>query len=306
MRQRRYFVAGATGKQGGAVARQLLARGHRVRIYTRNPGGPQARLLQRLGAELFAGGFDDPGPLERALHGCDGAFGMSCFTEGGVEVEVRQARRLVDAVQRAGVPHLVHGSIAGADRITGVAHLDSKFLIERHLAHAGIRYTIVAPVFLMENWLAVIPSAVARGAIRYPLPPGRVLQMVAVDDVAAFVRLALERSVEFEHRRVEIAGDALTMERIAAVLGEAVRRPLAYRAVPLEGVWARSEELGRLCAWLDREGTRVDVDRLRTRYRDLGWTRLETWARRQDWRAVLGPAAGEAAPASRAWALAAR
>jgi len=307
MRLRTYFVAGATGKQGGAVARQLLARGHRVRIYTRSPGGPQARLLQRLGAELHAGGFDDAGPLERALRGCDGAFGMSAFAEAGVEAEVRQGRCLVDAAKRAGLPHLIFSSMAGTDRPTGVAHMDSKFQIERHLAHAGIPYTILAPVFLMENWLAILPGAAARGTLRYPLPAPRTLQMVAVDDLAAFARMALERTTEFENRRVEIAGEALPMERIAEVLGAAVRRELRYQAVPLEAVWARSEELGRLCAWLDWEGTHVDVERLRTRYRDLGWTSLAAWARRQDWGKLLDPTAGETTtPAGRAWALGAR
>src|SRR5512142_674512 len=306
MRQRTYFVAGATGKQGGAVARQLLARGHRVRIYTRSPGGAQARLLQKIGAELHAGGFDDPGPLERAMHGCDGAFGMSAFVEAGVDAEVRQARCLIDVASRAGVPHTVFSSMAGADRPTGVAHMDSKFLIERHLAHAGVPYTILAPVFLMENWLAILPGAVARGTLRYPLPARRTLQMVAVDDVAAFARMALERTIEFENRRVEIAGEALPMARIAEVLGAAVQRQLRYEAVPLDAVWARSEELGRLCAWLAWEGTHVDVERLRARYRDLGWTSLAGWARRQDREKLLGPAAGETTPATQPWAQGAR
>jgi uncharacterized protein YbjT (DUF2867 family) len=306
MRQRTYFVAGATGKQGGALARQLLAHGHRVRAYTRKPGSEAARLLQRLGAELVPGGFDDAAPMERAMRGCDGAFGMSAFTESGVEAEVRRGRSLVDAARWSEVPHLVLSSIAGAGKPTGVAHMDSKFLIERHLAHAGVPYTIVAPVFLMENWLSVLPGAAGRGELRYPLPAGRALQMVAVDDVARFARMVLERPTAFENRRVEIAGDVLTMAQIAGVLGAAVERPLRYRPVPLEAVWARDEELGRLCAWLDWEGTHVDVERLRSRYREVGWTSLAAWARRQGRAELLGRAAGETTPASRAWALGTR
>lgn len=305
MRQRTYFVAGATGKQGGALARQLLAHGHRVRAFTRKPGGEAARLLQRLGAELVPGGFDEAAPLERAMRGCDGAFGMTAFAEAGVEAEVRRGRALIDAARWSGVPHLVLSSIAGAEKPTGVAHMDSKFLIERHLAHAGVPYTILAPVFFMENWLALLPAAAAQGELRYPLPASRTLQMVAVDDVARFARMALERPTELENRRVEIAGEMLTMAQIAGVLGAVVERPLRYRAVPLEAVWARSEELGRLCAWLDWEGTHVDVERLRSRYREVGWTSLAAWARRQDRGRLLGPAA-ETTPASRAWALGTR
>jgi uncharacterized protein YbjT (DUF2867 family) len=275
-------------------------------VFTRNPGGYEARLLQRLGADLHSGGFDDAGPLQRAMRGCDGAYAMATFTEAGVEAEVRHGRALVDAARGAGVPHLVYGSMASADRATGVPHMDSKGQVERYLAHAGVPYTIVAPVFFMENWLTILPAAVARGRIAYPLPAGRVLQMVAVDDVAAFARMALERPVEFEHRRVEIAGEALPMEVIARTLSAAVRRELPYQPLSLEAVRARSESLGRLCAWLGREGTHVDIHRLQGRYRDLGWTSFAGWARRQDWDTLLAPRPDEVSSASRAWAEGAR
>ncbi len=306
MRQRTYFVAGATGRQGGALARQLLAYGQRVRIYTRNPGGPEARLLQRLGADLCSGGFEDAGPLERAMRGCDGAFAMASFTQGGVEAEVKGGRALVDAARRAGVPHLVYSSMAGADKLTGVPHMDSKVRIESYLGHAGVPYTIVAPVFFMENWLTIAPAAVARGRITYPLPAGRALQMVTVDDVAAFARRILDRPTGFENRRIEIAGDALSMETLARTLSAVLRRELPYEAVPLQAVWARSEALGRLCAWLDGEGTRVDIERLRRRHPEVAFTRFEVWARRQDWDALLATPAARAHAAARGWAHGAR
>jgi uncharacterized protein YbjT (DUF2867 family) len=305
MRQRTYFVAGGTGKQGGALARQLLAHGQRVRVYTRNPGGSQARLLQRLGADLHAGGFEDPGPLERAMRGCDGAFALATFTERGVEAELRSGRALVDAARHAGVPHLVYSSMAGADKLTGIPHLDSKVRIESYLAHAAVPYTILAPVFFMENWLGILPSAVARGRLAYPLPAGRVLQMVTVDDVAAFARRILEQPTGFESRRVELAGDALPMESIARILSGEARRELPYHPLSLQAIWARDEALGRLCAWLDWEGTRVDIERLRARHREVPFTRFAVWARRQDWDALLAPPAGAGA-AGRAWALGVR
>ncbi|HVO19045.1 MAG TPA: NmrA/HSCARG family protein [Anaeromyxobacter sp.] len=297
MRQRTYFVAGATGRQGGALARQLLARGQRVRAYTRSPGGPVARQLERLGAEICPGGIEEPVPLERAMRGCDGAFAMATFTEGGVDAEIRCGRALIDAARRARVPHLVYSSMAGADRETGVPHIDSKGEVERYLGRAGVPSTIVAPVFFMENWLAILPGAVVRGALGYPLPPGRVLQMVAVEDLAAFVRTVLERPAEFVHRRLEIAGEELPMTGVAAALGAAVRRRLDYLPIPLHAVWARSEQLGRLCAWLDSAGPRVDVARLRARHREVAWTSLELWARRQDWSGLAPPApAASASP----------
>ena len=128
--------------------------------------------------------------------------------------------------------------------------------------------------------------------------------MVAVEDVATFARVVLERPAEFESRRIEVAGDELTMEEVARVLGGAAGRELSYTPVALQVVRARSEQLGRLCAWLAWEGTHVDVDRLRRRYQEVGFRRLETWARRQDWEELLCEALG--AEAGRAIASGAR
>ena len=178
-------MTGATGRQGGALARQLLGRGHRVRIFTRSPGKLPARQLERLGAHIYPGNFDDTAPLERAMLGCDGAFAVATFREEGVLGEVRHGRALIDAARRTRLPHLVYSSMAGASRMTGVPHIDSKGEVEGHLAHAGVPYTILAPVFFMENWLSVVPAALAVGTLRYPLPSDRKLQMVAVEDVAS-------------------------------------------------------------------------------------------------------------------------
>ncbi len=49
------LVTGATGKQGGALARLLLKKGHRVRALTRKPDSQAAQQLKRLGAELATG-----------------------------------------------------------------------------------------------------------------------------------------------------------------------------------------------------------------------------------------------------------
>ena len=67
----RILVVGATGAQGGSVARHLLrAGGYRVRCLTRNPGSPAAREFASLGAELVEGDLSNPASLHAALRGC--------------------------------------------------------------------------------------------------------------------------------------------------------------------------------------------------------------------------------------------
>src|SRR5512145_1378893 len=70
------LVTGATGKQGGATARALLGRGHRVRALTRHPDGEKARALAALGVEIVKGDFDDPASLRRPLDGVWGMFSV--------------------------------------------------------------------------------------------------------------------------------------------------------------------------------------------------------------------------------------
>src|SRR5436309_13817371 len=109
------LVTGATGQQGGALARLLLERGQRVRAMTRKPDSPAARALTGRGAELAAGDFDDRASLERAMQGIDAVFVVATPAEAGVEAEIRQATTVADAAKAAGVRHLVYSSVANAD-----------------------------------------------------------------------------------------------------------------------------------------------------------------------------------------------
>jgi uncharacterized protein YbjT (DUF2867 family) len=61
------LVIGATGQQGGAVARHLMATGFGVRALARDLQKPRARTLAEGGIELVQGDLDDHASVERAL-----------------------------------------------------------------------------------------------------------------------------------------------------------------------------------------------------------------------------------------------
>jgi uncharacterized protein YbjT (DUF2867 family) len=287
------LVAGATGRQGGALAHLLLEKGHAVRALTRHPGSPAAAALEAAGAELRPGDLEDPGAVERAAAGADAFFLMATPFEGGVEAEERQATRAADAARAAGVRHLVYSSVAGADRGTGVPHFDSKLAVEEHVRGLGVPFTIVAPVYFMENFLApAAVEALRTGKLALPLRARRRLQLVAVADLAAFVRLVLERASEFRDRRVELAGDELTGSQLASALSRATGSTIAHARVRLSEVRARSEDLGRMFEWLDEVGYSVDLAGLRRDYPEVGWHDFGQWAREQDW-SVLDEASPE-------------
>jgi uncharacterized protein YbjT (DUF2867 family) len=277
-------VAGATGRQGGAVARQLLERGHRVRALTRRPGSRAAAILHLAGAELHEADLDDRGAVRRAAEGADAFFLVTTPFEEGADAEARQGRRAAEAARSAGVGHLVFSSVAGADRATGIPHFESKREIEAYLDEVGLPHTVVAPTWFMENLLdRALLDGLRAGTLALPLPAGRPLQLVALADLAGMVRLALERPAELAGKRVELASDARTGPELAAALAHASGSSIGWAEVPLERVRARSEEGGRMWAWLAREGPRADLAGLRRAYPEVGWRDLAGWAREQDW-----------------------
>src|SRR6478735_7343876 len=99
MKKKLILVTGATGAQGGSVARALLADEHfSVRILTRNGSSPKALELKAAGAEVAQGDLDDTASLIRAMRGCYGVFGVTNFWEH-FDREYQQGKNLIDAVK---------------------------------------------------------------------------------------------------------------------------------------------------------------------------------------------------------------
>lgn len=125
------LVTGATGQQGGAVARALLAKGQPVRVMTRNP--EKAASLAKAGAEIVQGDLTNQAILQMALRGVHGVFAMSTPFEAGMEAEVRQGIMLADAAKEAGIAHYVYTSVGSAHRNTKIPHFESKWKVEEHI-----------------------------------------------------------------------------------------------------------------------------------------------------------------------------
>jgi uncharacterized protein YbjT (DUF2867 family) len=281
------LVTGATGKQGGHLVRELLARGHSVRALTRKPDSPAAAALAKRGVTIVTGDFEDQKGLERAARGVDTVFAMSTPYERGANTETREGINILRAAATVGVTHLVYTSVAGADRASGIPHFDSKFEVEKEIRRSGVPFTIVAPVFFMENFLADwMLAGIAKGSIAMALPATRRLQQIAVADIAQFTALVIERRGNFLGKRIDIASDELTNATAAAAIGEAAGRPIAYTALPIDAVRQQNEDLARMFEWFERVGYDADVIGLRELYPEVAWHRFSAWAREQHWPAA--------------------
>lgn len=260
------LVTGATGQQGGIVARYLLQQGEKVRALTRHPA--KADALKKLGAEVAAGDLTDKASFQPALRGVQRVFLVTTPFEAGLEAEVRQGIEMVDAAKAAGVAHLVFSSVGSANKSTGIPHFETKRRVERHLRESGLPATILRPVFFMENFTApwMIPAIQQRKVV-LPLAPDRTLQMIALDDLGAFAAAAFLRPKEFLGQEIDLAGDALTMPEALGLLGKEIGAPIQYEQLPIDQA---EQQLGQDAAmmyrWFNEVGYNVDIPALEKRW----------------------------------------
>ncbi|WP_176592563.1 NmrA/HSCARG family protein [Sphingobium sp. EM0848] len=279
-------VTGATGQQGGTVVKNLLARGHEVRAVIRNPDSAKARELASAGVLLVRAAMEDTAVLTKALEGATSLFAMTTPFEGGPQVETRQGISAADAAKAAGV-HLVFNSVGSANRQTGVPHFDSKYEVEKHIASIGVRATVLAPVYFMEN-LHFGREQLAKGIYATPLPPTRRLAQVAVADIGTVAVRLLENPGRFAGKRFDLGGDELTGDDVAATLSRITGRPFNYFQVPMDVIRQRmGEDAVSMYEWFDRVGYTFDRAALRREFPDVTFHDFESWSKAQDWDALL-------------------
>lgn len=278
------LVTGATGQQGGAVARELLARGRAVRAMTRSPDGETAESLATRGAEVVRGDLDDADSLRRALDGAWGVLSIQNTWEAGVEREEEQGKRLARVAKETGVRHFVYHSVASADRETGIPHFDNKFRIEQTVRGLGFpSWTIIRPVFFMENLSGPgFKPAIEDGTLALGIEPDTPLQMIAVADIGRYGARAFEHHEEMSGRAIDIAGDEMTATAIAEVLSEATGREITHHRVPIEQVRESSEDLAIMLEWFDAVGYDADIAGNAAEF-GIRPTPLREWATGQSW-----------------------
>lgn len=274
------LVTGATGQQGGAVARALLAKGQQVRVMTRHP--EKAASLAKAGAEVVQGDLTNRAILQMALRGVHGVFAMSTWVEEGMEGEVRQGTMLADAAKQAGITHYVYTSVGSAHRNTGIPHFDSKWKVEQHIRQIGLPATILRPVWFMENFTTFAKPS-AEGVIMLPMKPARKLAMVALKDIGEFGAAAFLRPNDFLGQAIDLAGDELTMPETAAQLTHAMGRPIRFQEFPMEQAEAAmGHDLTTMFRWFNEVGYAIDIPTLKQTFQ-MPLTTFAEWIKTVDW-----------------------
>lgn len=281
-------VTGATGAQGGATARALLARGHQVRALTRTIDSPAAQALRVLGAEPYAADFNDRASLDDALAGADALFAVTTPFGTDVSTEVKQGITLIDSAKTAGIGHVVFTSAAHAHRKTHIPHYDSKHLIEQHLRAAGVPWTVIGPAAFMDNFTSGWSlDGLRSGTYGWPLPTDQPLTWIPSADIGAFAALVISRRADFLGARIDIASDELTAGEQAAIFTDVTGKPIVHEETPLDVVRRYSTDLAAMFHYFRTSGLDVDVAGLRRDFPEVGWHTFADWAAAQDWPALF-------------------
>ncbi|GAA1011630.1 nucleotide-diphosphate-sugar epimerase [Acrocarpospora pleiomorpha] len=240
-------VLGATGTQGGAVARALLADGEfTVRAVTRNAASPKAQTLAGLGADVVEATLTDEGSLRRVFEGAYGAFLVTPYWEHRSPTrELAEVENLISAAQAAGLRHVLWSTLedtreamAADDNrmpfVDGyrVPHFDVKGgAADALFAKSGLPTTYLLLSFYWDNLLTLAkPQRDPDGTLAMHLPLGDTpIAGVASDDIGQVALRVLRQPSETIGATIPVVGEYQTGEQMAAALSTVLGEPVAYR-----------------------------------------------------------------------------
>jgi uncharacterized protein YbjT (DUF2867 family) len=256
-------VTGATGLQGGAVARRLLADGWRVRALTRNAQSAAAQALAALGAEVVQGDMAEPDTLRPLFDGAYGAFNVQNPMISGVAGEISQGKNVAEAARQAGVAHVVYGSAGtGADG-TGVPSWESKRVIEAHMKSLGLPLTVFRPMAFMELMTAkqFFPPLSTWQVMPKLMGDAREVGWLNTGDLGFIVARAFAEPDRFIGREMALAADVKTIDECRIIYREVMGKRPPRWPMPVwmfERYGFVGRDLSRMWRWL-RDGT-IDLD----------------------------------------------
>lgn len=231
------LVTGATGAQGGSVARALLAEGEfSVRILTRNANSEKAVALKTAGATVVEGNLDDIESLKLAMKDCYGVFGVTNFWEH-FNKEYEQGRNLVDAVKEMGIQHFVLHTLPGYNKLSNgkypTPHCDNKAALEEYTRSLSIPATFVQVAFYYENFFFYFPlQSMGNEVYSFSFPQGDTrLAMISIEDLGGIVAPIFNNREKFSGRVVGAVAVDENCYEYAAIMSKVLGAHIQYNYI---------------------------------------------------------------------------
>jgi uncharacterized protein YbjT (DUF2867 family) len=244
-------VAGATGAQGGGLARALLRDGtYAVRAITRQPESDKARALAGAGADVVRADLDEDASLGHAFAGAYGAFCVTNYWEYfSPEREFTQASNLAQAVK--GVEHVIWSTLEDTRKFVPlsdsrmptlmgkykVPHFDAKGEADNVFRELKVPTTYLRTSFYWENFIyfGAGPKKGPDGKLYLTMPMGdKKLPGIAVADIGKCALGIFKRGSEFIGKYVAISGEQPTGKEMSEKMTRALGRDVLYQDVQPE------------------------------------------------------------------------
>jgi len=247
---------------------------------------PALAQLAQAGVQLVEADLDVPASLDAAFADVSHVY---CHATSGDyskadPAEVERAKRVAAAAQKAGIQHLVYNSSGGADRDSGIPHIEQKYAVEQVFREAGLPTTMIRSCLFMEEfWKKYTRPSILNGKFRFSVQADRPLHLVSTKDVGRVAAAIMRQRERYVGRAIELAGDVLTPEKMATVFSQVQHQPVKHQEVP---PWIflllLRKSLYDLIQWYRQEGYQADVDQLRQEFPGLLST-FEDFLRETHW-----------------------
>jgi NAD(P)H dehydrogenase (quinone) len=236
------LVTGATGRTGGAVVTELLAKGWPVRAAVRVRDA-RSDLLQRRGADVVVTDIFDPGQLMDAMHGVQRAYYCPPYHP----FVIQSASAFAAAARETGLEQIIGLSqwLAGPNHPALMSR--QLWLIDRMFAALpNIAHTVIIPgLFADSPYLEMMPFAAHLGVFPLPVAGENRDAPPSVADIARVAVAALLDPASHAGKSYRPTGPKLlTVAEMVAIIGRVVghkvrqvRTPLwmFYKAAKAEG-----------------------------------------------------------------------
>ena len=248
-------VVGATGAQGGGLARAILSdksSEFAVRALTRKVDSDKAKALADLGAEVVAADLNDKESLKKAFTGAYGVFGVTNFWElFSPEKEIAQAANIAKAAKEANVKHVIWSSLDDTRKWIPlsdnrmptlqekykVPHFDSKGESNKFFTDSGVPTTILNTVFYWENFVyfGQGPKKGPDGKIALSLPlSDKKMPSIASEDIGKCAYAVFKNGNKYIGKTIGIAGEHLSGKQFAEGFSKALGQPVVYNSITPE------------------------------------------------------------------------
>ncbi|WP_258001497.1 NmrA family NAD(P)-binding protein [Fischerella thermalis] len=214
------LLIGVTGGTGANVVKGFFEQGvNNLRAITRkiDLSRPSLLKMSNAGVELVEANLDDEDSLSPAFADISAVYCHATTTDAAKPDprEVERAKRIAQVAKQAKIKHFVYNSAGGADRKSGISHIEQKYKVEQILKSTGLPTTMLrACLFMEEFWKQYTRPSILKGVFPFSIQPDKPIHLVTTKDIGRVAAYVIKNPSEYIGQHIELAGDVLTPQQM--------------------------------------------------------------------------------------------